>query len=71
MMVAERKVENGEEVLCIFCGSVTPVPTSKATTNRGDASFQVSLVRCKACGKEAPHHFSKPERASARSASRD
>ena len=44
------------EVICIFCGSATPLP---ASVPRGRASHVarntrgISIVRCDVCGKEA------------------
>lgn len=52
------------EVVCLFCGTRTPAPAPKqarkSSRKAADANFRVSIVRCHACGKEAPYQFSAP-----------
>jgi hypothetical protein len=46
-------------VVCLFCGTRTPIPMSmnraEAADAGADANLHVSLVRCLSCGKEAPY----------------
>jgi hypothetical protein len=67
MTVAEtaQGTESPREVACMFCGSRTPAPAPrsarKSARHSHSANFQVSIVRCRVCGKEAPYQFPNPE----------
>jgi hypothetical protein len=61
MTAAVLEKESPREVACLFCGTRTPAPAPKPARKWGnktsDAKFRVSIVRCHACGKEAPYQF--------------
>jgi hypothetical protein len=54
---ASEKFENmtPKEVACIFCGLPTPVPAWGPTGFASHVPRRISIVRCTACGKEAPY----------------
>jgi hypothetical protein len=45
---------NRREVVCLFCGLLTPIPESRFA----DAP-RVAIIRCHRCGKEAPYPANK------------
>ena len=65
MMTAETDQKSLSEVVCLFCGSRTPVPAAKparrAANKATDANFRVSIIRCHVCEKEAPYQISSPD----------
>ena len=44
-----------DEVACIFCGLPTPVPASSPSKFANRSPRHILIVRCRACGKEAPY----------------
>jgi hypothetical protein len=54
---ASEKFENitPKEVACIFCGLPTPVPAWGPAGFASHVPRRISIVRCMACGKEAPY----------------
>jgi hypothetical protein len=61
---AVQETESSAEVVCLFCGMHTPAPppqpARRSARKAADATFRVSIIRCHACGKEAPYQFSTP-----------
>jgi len=50
----QKPEPNRKEVTCIFCGRATPVLVS-GSNRFAHVLHNVSIVRCKVCGKEAPY----------------
>jgi len=48
MMVETLVGSRRKGVLCVFCGTATPLPASDYNTG-------FALLRCHECGKEAPY----------------
>jgi RNase P subunit RPR2 len=52
-MTQEQEKSQQSGVMCLFCGSSTPLPA--AAGPRTSEERRVVIIRCRVCGKEAPY----------------